>query len=113
MTSPMLTCGFSLGTGSSNGKVILVANSRSGKRESVVGGCEKVTERRGGEGHLAGGHSTDWKSRLLISAMSAELSLMLGRPRTRITRTKGRGAKTIAASWWILVISPVLWATLV
>ena len=41
MTSPMLTCGFSLGTGSSNRKGILVANSRSGKGELAVGRLPK------------------------------------------------------------------------
>ena len=39
MTSPMFTCGFSLGTVSPNRKVSLVANSRTGKGEmGVVGG---------------------------------------------------------------------------
>jgi hypothetical protein len=37
MTSPMLTCGFSLGNGSSNGTSSLVANSRKRKAESRDG----------------------------------------------------------------------------
>ena len=43
MTSPMFTCGFSLGTVSPNRKVSLVANSRTGKGELRVDGGVTIT----------------------------------------------------------------------
>src|SRR5271165_2222216 len=43
MTSPMLTCGFSLGTGSSNRTSSLVANSRAGKGKLPMVGFQKLT----------------------------------------------------------------------
>src|SRR5882672_5410959 len=48
MTSPMLTCGFSLGTVFSNRTDSVVANSRGSKGECGGGGSQRVTagERR-------------------------------------------------------------------